>query len=139
MYSEEQYLEDAEGMLRQPIINSQTHEKRKKAFRNLENSYISREQIKNKGEFLGHFEERGFWGKAYLDVYENAIIGRTENLRSGKQENFELGVTWIISAILVEKELYLFLYDDRVYCFKHFKEAEEMEYLISLQVWKQYL
>lgn len=139
MYSEEQYLEDAEDMLRQPIINDQTRERRKKAFQGLAKSYISEEQIKNKGEFLGHFEERGFWGKGYLDVYEKAIIGRAENLRSGKQESFKLGVTWIISAILVEKELYLFLYDDRVYCFKHFKKAEEMEYSISLQVWKQYL
>lgn len=62
MYSEEQYLEDAEDMLRQPIINDQTRERRKKAFQSLAKSYISEEQIKNKGEFLGHFEESGFWG-----------------------------------------------------------------------------
>lgn len=139
MYSEEDYLEDAEDMLRQPIIDNQTHEKRKKAFQNLERYYISEEQLKNKGKLLGHFEEGVFWGKAYLDVYENAIIGRAESLKSGKQENFELGITWIISAILEEKELRLILYNDKVYCLKHFREAEEMEYLISLQVWKQYL
>lgn len=102
------------------------------AIRNLADIYLSREQLENKGNLLGHYKSKGFF-KAYLDIYEKAVIGRAENIRSGKMEDISWGYARLDWAAVEKRALCLVMNDKTVYRLRHLKNAETIAYMVNNQ------
>ena len=128
---------DMEAILDQQemIEKRKPSEKLVKAVRNLADIYASQEQLKNKGNLLGHYKSRGFL-KMYIDIYERAAIGKAESSKTKKSEDFQWGYARLSMAVVESGILYLVMNDENMYRLKHIKEAEKVAYMINEQMFK---
>lgn len=122
------YLNDMEEELEE----KEPSEKMIKAVQSMANFIISREQLSNKGNQLGHFKSGGFL-KTYIDVYEKAIVGMVEIRRKRKPEHINKGLACLKQAVVEDGILYLVIDDEEVYRIRYLKEPEMIAYLINEQ------
>lgn len=131
MYEDEdrdEYHDDVEWEL----DRSEPSEQMIRKLNNLALHYISGDQLKDKGELLGHYRTTGFQ-KTYIDIYEKAIMGKAKSCSTGKVEEIRCGYACLKRAVVEKRILYLLRQDGDVYLLRHLKGAEWIAYLINDQ------
>lgn len=94
--------------------------------------YISDEQLKNKGRLLGHHKSTIFF-RTYIDIYENAVLGKAMVISSKKTEVFCWGYFAVSRAVVEGNALYLILFNGKIYRLRYLKSAEKIAYMINKQ------
>lgn len=107
-------------------------EKVAKIWRDMATSYLSQEQLADKGSLLGHYKSGGLF-RTYIDVYEKAFIGKAEVAWSKKAVDIRFGYVCLTEALVEKGILYLIMNDDEIYRIKHLKMAEEIAYRMNEQ------
>lgn len=106
-----------------------------KSIKNMADFYRSQEQLKNRGNLLGHYKSSGF-SKTYIDVYEQAIIGKVEFNGSKIVKDISFGYVYLVKAVADNTALYLMMSDEKIYRLRHLKMAEMIAYTINGQKMK---
>lgn len=71
----------------------------------------------------------------FIDLYENAIVGKAESNQYKKKKAFSHGIFYFEEAIVEKGVLYLVLFDEKeIYRFKNFKNADIVSYLINERI-----
>lgn len=104
--------------------------------RELADGIISEQQIENKGTLLGHYVSLGFT-RTYIDVYENAVIGKAEIRTSKKPKDICWGYARLARAVVEKGVLYLVMNNKDIYRIRHLKLAEKIAFLINIQKTKK--
>lgn len=95
-------------------------------------SFLSQEQLEDKGKLLGHFKSIGFL-RTYIDIYEKAFIGKAEVTWSKKPIDIRFGYACLTEALVEEGILYLIMSDEKIYRLRYLKMAEEVAYRMNEQ------
>lgn len=125
-------MEDNYDDMEEALEKQEISERDGKIIRNMADLIISRDQLANKGNLLGHYQSAGFC-KTYIDVYERAVIGKVEPARTKKAEDIGWGYARLAEAIVEKGVLYFILNDGKFYKIRHLKMAETVAYMINGQ------
>lgn len=103
-----------------------------KSIKNMADFYRSQEQLKNRGNLLRHYKLSGF-SRTYIDIYEQAIIGKAEFNGSNRAKDISFEYVYLIKAVADNMSLYLMVSDEKIYRLRHLKLAEMIAYMINGQ------
>lgn len=98
---------------------------------NLADFYAANNQRANKGKLLAHYKSAGLF-RAYIDVYESAVVGRMKNLE-GKTVNVAFGYADLAEAKTKGKTIYFEMKFKEIYRIGHLKMAERIAFQINGQ------
>ena len=101
-------------------------------WREMATSILSRAQLKDKGNLLGCFKSGGFLN-TYIEIFENAFIGKVESARSKELVDIHCGYIALTRANVERGVLYLSMYDRQIYRLRHMKLAEVIAYRMNEQ------
>lgn len=133
MNNEEMYddYDDIEGALERQEVPEHVA----RIWRNMADTYLSQEQLADKGNLLGCYKSSGFL-RTYIEVYERAFIGRVETAGAKKPIDIRYGYACLTEALVEEGTLYLIMNDEKIYRLRYIKKAEEAAYRMNEQRWQ---
>lgn len=97
---------------------------RARLINNMADSYIARKQEISRGKLLAHYKSAGLF-KTYIDIYENAIVGKMKN-RKRKTKDVVFGYASLEDVEAEGGTIYFKMKYEEIYYIQHLKMAERI-------------